>query len=76
MSYLEYNVKTVPTGLSKILHLNWALILLLMAVASVGFVMLYSVAGGSLTPWAEPQIKRFVFGMGVMLTVAMVPIWF
>ena len=76
MSYLEYNVKTVPTGLSKILHLNWALILLLMAVASVGFVMLYSVAGGSADPWMEPQLKRFILGVVLMIGVGMVPIWF
>jgi len=76
VSYLEYNLKTVPTGPSKLLYLNWPLVLLLVAVGCAGFVMLYSVAGGSLTPWAEPQIKRFAFGMGVMLVVAMVPIWF
>ncbi len=29
--------------------------------------MLYSVAGGSMTPWAEPQMKRFALGMTLML---------
>ena len=29
MSYLEYAVKTVPSGLRKVLYLNWPLILLL-----------------------------------------------
>ncbi len=76
MSYLEYNVTSVPTGLRKVLYLNWPLIILLAAVASVGFLMLYSVAGGSLRPWAEPQMKRFGLGMVAMLFVAMVPIWF
>ncbi|MGB7317063.1 MAG: rod shape-determining protein RodA [Planktotalea sp.] len=76
MSYLEYTVKSVPTGFSKVLHLNWALIVLLSSVAGIGFLMLYSVAGGSFTPWAEPQIKRFLLGFTVMLFVAMVPIWF
>lgn len=76
MSYLEYNVTSVPSGLRKILYLNWPLIILLTAVASIGFLMLYSVAGGSLTPWAEPQMKRFGVGMVAMLIVAMVPIWF
>ncbi len=76
MSYLEHNVKTVPTGLSKLLRLNWALVLLLTAVACFGFLMLYSVAGGSMLPWAEPQMKRFALGMGMMLFIAMVPIWF
>ncbi|WP_114285689.1 rod shape-determining protein RodA [Candidatus Halocynthiibacter alkanivorans] len=76
MSYLENNLKTIPTGWRKVLHLNWALVLLLSTVASVGFVMLYSVAGGSLEPWAAPQMKRFALGMGAMFIVAMVPIWF
>jgi len=76
MSYLEYNTKYVPTGLRKVLHLNWPIILLLIAVASAGFLMLYSVAGGSMTPWVEPQLQRFALGMALMLCVAMVPIWF
>lgn len=29
MSYLEYTVKSVPTGIGKFWHLNWALIVLL-----------------------------------------------
>ena len=76
MSYLEYNVKTVPSGLRKIWFLNWPLVLLLVAVACVGFLMLYSVAGGRLATWAEPQMKRFAVGMTGMFVVAFVPIWF
>ncbi|MGV6846783.1 MAG: rod shape-determining protein RodA [Marinibacterium sp.] len=76
MSYLEYNVKSVPSGLRKLLYLNLPLLLLVITVACVGFLMLYSVAGGSLTPWAEPQMKRFAMGFAVMIVVAMVPIWF
>ena len=76
MSYLEYTVKTVPTGLRKLLFLNWPLALLLTTVACFGFLMLYSVAGGSFQPWAEPQMKRFALGMAVMVVIGMVPIWF
>ncbi|AUC52443.1 MAG: rod shape-determining protein RodA [Sagittula sp.] len=76
MTYLEYNVKTVPSGWRKILHLNWPLIILLTTVAGVGFLMLYSVAGGSWSPWAEPQAKRYILGLTAMFVVAMVPIWF
>jgi len=76
MSYLEYTVKSVPSGVRKILYLNWPLTLLLISVAGVGFLMLYSVAGGSFSPWAEPQMKRFALGMTVMMIVALVPIWF
>lgn len=76
MSFLEYRLKTVPTGASKIFYINWAVVILLIAVASVGFLMLYSVAGGRLEVWAEPQMKRFAAGMVVMFAIAFVPIWF
>ncbi|QFS81500.1 Rod shape-determining protein RodA [Roseivivax sp. THAF40] len=76
MSYLEYSVKTVPSGWRKILYLNWPVVVLLTAVAGVGFLMLYSVAGGTLQPWAEPQMKRYVLGLVAMFVVALVPIWF
>jgi rod shape determining protein RodA len=76
MSFLEYQIRTVPSGIRKVLYLNWGLVLLLVAVASMGFLMLYSVAGGSLQPWAEPQMKRFAAGLVLMFAIAMVPIWF
>lgn len=76
MSFLEYRIKTAPAGLRKVLHLNWPLVLLISAVASVGFLMLYSVAGGKIDTWAEPQMKRFGVGMALMMVVAFTPIWF
>ena len=50
MSYLEYRVKAIPTGFRKIFFMNWGLVLLLVAAASIGFLMLYSVAGGQWDP--------------------------
>ena len=76
MSFLEYRIKTAPTGLRKVLYLNWPLVLLTCAVASVGFLMLYSVAGGDMSTWAAPQMKRFGVGMALMFAVAFTPIWF
>ncbi len=76
MSFLEYNVKTVPAGLSKVLYLNWALIMVITAVAAIGWLMLYSIAGGDIGQWAEPQMKRYLLGLVVMFAVAFTPIWF
>lgn len=76
MSFLEYRIKMVPTGVQKVLHLNWPLILLLTAVAAIGWLMLYSVAGGNIATWAAPQMKRFGVGLGLMIVIAFVPIWF
>ncbi len=76
MSYLEYTVKSVPSGPRKLLYLNWPLAILLATVAGVGVLMLYSVAAGSFDRWAEPQAKRFAFGFLLMIAVALTPIWF
>jgi rod shape determining protein RodA len=76
MSYLEYQVKYVPSGFRKLLHLNWPVVFLVTAVSGFGFLMLYSVAGGSMAPWVTPQVQRFVLGIAVMVGMAMVPIWF
>jgi rod shape determining protein RodA len=76
MSFLEYRVKFAPTGVRKILYMNWPLVVLIIAVASVGFLMLYSIAGGNLDTWARPQMERFGVGMVLMFIVAMIPIWF
>ena len=76
MSYLEYRVKAVPTGFRKIFFMNWGLVLLLVAAAAIGFLMLYSVAGGQWDPWASAQIERFGLGLALMFLVAMTPIWF
>lgn len=76
MSFLEYRLKTVPGGLSKVLHLNWPLVVLVIAISSVGFLILYSIAGGDMETWAEPQMKRFGVGLVLMFAIAFVPIWF
>ncbi len=76
MSYLEYNTRNVPTGLRKLLYINWPVVILLVAVACAGFLQLYSVAGGDATRWMDPQVARFGAGMVLMFVVAMVPVWF
>ena len=76
MSYLDYSVAQTPTGIRKILYLNWPLVFLIAAVASIGFLMLISVAGGRVDTWAEPQMYRFAAGMVIMIALAFVPMWF
>ncbi len=76
MSYLEHTVKYTPSGARKLFYLNWPIMFLLLAVASIGFLMLYSVAGGGFQPWAEPQMKRFAAGFVLMLITGMVPLYF
>ena len=58
----------------KFFEINWGLILLLCIIASLGFAMLYSVAGGTFEPWASRQIIRFAVGMTILFVVALVDI--
>ena len=73
MSMLEGQPRAVtPLLLDRIWQINWLLVLLLTAIAGVGFAMLYSAAGGSFQPWAEKQMLRFAFGLTGMILVALV----
>ena len=56
----------------RIWQINWPLVLLISAVACVGFAMLYSAANGNYEPWASRQIYRFGLGLGVMFTIALI----
>ena len=76
MSFLEYRLKLAPSGIAKVFYINWALILVLTAIAAIGWLRLYSIAGGEMDTWALPQIKRFGMGLGLLFFVAFIPIWF
>lgn len=63
-----------PSRLMKLLDLHWPLLLAVTAISSIGFLMLFSVAGGSLEPWAMRQIVRFLVGLGILVVFAMIDI--
>ena len=54
----------------KLLLLNWPFLLLVTAIVLVGAAALYSVAGGSLDPWASRHVVRFCFGLALLFAVA------
>jgi len=58
----------------KIFRINWVFVLLLCALASVGYVALYSAAGGSPEPYATRHIVRFAIGLLLMVSIALVDI--
>lgn len=58
----------------KLLHMNWFLIVLLIILASVGFLSLYSAANGSLSPWASRQMVRFFVLLGGAIVIALIDI--
>ena len=60
------------TFLQKLRQLNWLFVLVVCAIAGIGFVVLYSAAGGELDPWASTQMIRFAVGLALMLAIALV----
>lgn len=63
-----------PALVQKFISINWGLVLLISMLASVGFIALYSAAGGSIEPWASKQMMRFGIGMAGMIVIALVNI--
>ena len=76
MSYLDYSVRRIPTGFHRLAYINLPIIVILITIATIGFMMLFSVAGGSTEPWAKVQMTRFCIGFAMMLIIAFIPIWF
>src|SRR3546814_9677347 len=52
--------------------LPWRLLLVVAGVGLFGLVVLFSAAGGSLTPWAANQGVRFVVFFAAMIALARV----
>ena len=63
---------------TKIGQIDWRLTALLCVVSGTGALMLYSVAGGSWSPWAAKHLIRFGMCLALMLALSMINIryWF
>lgn len=66
--------ETPQSIFQKIWQINWMLVVMLCVLAGVGFMVLYSAAGGSWDPWAGQQLTRFMGGLFLMCLVAVIDI--
>jgi rod shape determining protein RodA len=64
------NLGTYST-ISKLKFIPKHLLLLIFTLASIGFVMMYSAAKGSMSPWATKQILIFSFSIPLFLTICL-----
>ncbi|MFZ4109572.1 MAG: rod shape-determining protein RodA [Polymorphobacter sp.] len=58
--------------LRELARMPWGIVIILAALAGFGMVILYSAAGGSLTPWALKHGIRFVILLTASLLIALV----
>src|ERR1043166_2885842 len=61
---------------AKVWQVSWIYVLLLCALAGVGYAALYSAAGGAPEPYASRHILRFATGLVLMIGIALVDIRF
>ena len=60
------------TVAEKLRHFSWSFLTIIIAVACLGFAMLYSAADGHADPWMSRQAGRFAIGLCVLVAVALV----
>lgn len=65
-----------PTMREKIQNISFSFVMLILILAGIGVVMLYSAANGSWSPWALNQLMRFGLGFAVMITLALIDVRF
>lgn len=70
MMRLDLSERTPRSLGQKLWQVSWSLVLLLSVIATIGFAMLYSAAGGRLDPWASRQMIRFAVGIVLLLGIA------
>ena len=58
---------------SKLLKLNLLIIITVILLGLVGVASLYSAAGGDWDPWARNHLIRLIFGIFLMLSLALLP---
>jgi len=58
----------------KLRQITWSMLFFVALIGCFGFAMLYSAAKGSVDPWAMRQGIRFLFGLGILVAVALVDI--
>ncbi|MCY4542015.1 MAG: rod shape-determining protein RodA [Rhodobacteraceae bacterium] len=76
MTFLPADDDRKEAWFERFKRFNWLLAFALCLLAVLGFVVLYSVGGGSGQPWALPQLQKFLIGLVAMLAIAPIPVSF
>jgi len=60
--------------LEKLKLISWPFLFLITIVAFIGFISLYSAAGGNIEPWARKQAIRFIIGFCGVIIMSLIDI--
>lgn len=67
------NTKKDVALLGKLVDMHWPFMLVVIGLATLGFAMMYSAAGGNWQPWASRQLSRFVIGLALLFIIILLP---
>ncbi len=71
-SFVNMDMMRELTWQEKALRIHWLLLAILLVVGVFGVVMLYSIAGGSFSPWALTQMVRLFICLLFVIMLGMV----
>ncbi|MBN8828375.1 MAG: rod shape-determining protein RodA [Sphingobacteriia bacterium] len=72
---MKFNYKN-NSLIAKLCDLDFRLLLVISLVSFIGLLLMYSAAQGSLHPWAIKQSIHFLFGVGLLIAIALTNIVF
>jgi rod shape determining protein RodA len=73
---LQRDATDPQTIRAKMRALNWPIVVCVVLIGGFGLLVLYSVGGGTLRPWALSQGLRFAFFLTAMLALSLVDLRF
>ena len=74
MAETSYGSGAPRTVSEKLWRMNWPLLMVAGLIGSIGVAALYSVAGGSLAPWAERHALRLAIGLALIIACGLTPL--
>ena len=69
-------LKLISIESTRLLYINYILLILSILIFTIGLCLLYSAGGGSMDPWGSKQLIRFIIAIGIYMFVSLVSIKF
>ena len=73
---LNYFPDVISVHLNRLYHINYILLILAISIFCIGLTLLYSAGNGSMEPWANKQLIKFIISVFVFLLVSTINIRF
>ena len=73
---LNYITNVISVHLNRLYYINYILLILAISIFCIGLTLLYSAGDGSMEPWANKQLIKFIISIFIFLFVSTINIRF